>query len=144
MKTPVEYGRDLNLLDSSTLAVHCVQVSDSDLQILHETGANICLCPRSNDFIGVGRAPFEKILATEINVCLGTDSLASNYDLNLWNELSFFIREIDLEFSISEAVQLLSHNPAQALLMADRLGTLAKGKIWKYAIMPDEVVGLFQ
>ena len=144
MKTPVEYGRDLGLLDNTTLAVHCVQVSDSDLQILNKTGTSICLCPRSNEFIGVGRAPLEKILATEINVCLGTDSLASNHDLNLWNELSFFIREIDMKCSIAEAVQLLSHNPAHALLMADRLGTLERGKVWRYAIMPDEVVDLFQ
>ena len=144
MKTPVEYGRDLGLLDSSTLAVHCVQISDNDLQILNETGTSICLCPRSNAFIGVGRAPLEKILATEINVCLGTDSLASNHDLNLWKELSFFIQEIDIKCSILDAVQLLSHNPAHALLMADKLGTLEKGKIWEYAIMPDEVVDLFQ
>jgi len=144
MKTPVEYGRDLGLLDNSTLAVHCVQISDNDLQILNETGTSICLCPRSNAFIGVGRAPLEKILATEINVCLGTDSLASNHDLNLWNELSFFIQEIDMKCSIVDAVQLLSHNPAHALLMTDRLGTLERGKVWKYAIMPDEVVGLFQ
>jgi len=144
MKTPVEYGRDLGLLNSSTLAVHCVHISGNDLQILQETGTNICLCPRSNKFIGVGRAPLEKIMSTTINVCLATDSIASNYDLNLWNELSFFIRETDLDFSISEAVQLIAHNPAQALAMADRLGTLERGKVWKYAIMPDEIINLLQ
>lgn len=143
MKTPVEYGRTLNLLDKTTLAVHCVQVTDRDIEILAETGTNVCLCPRSNDFIGVGRGPWEKILAAGIRVSLGTDSIASNHDLNLWNELSWFIREIDRDFSMADAVSLITRNPAGALLMDDRLGTLEKGKVWRYAVMPEDVAELF-
>lgn len=144
MKTPIEYGRDLGLLDKATLAVHCVQVSDNDIKILAETGTNVCLCPRSNAFIGVGRAPWEKILDAGICVSLGTDSMASNHDLNLWNELSYFIREIDQKLSMSEAILLITHNPAKALLMDDRLGSLEKGKVWRYAVMPEEVAALFK
>ena len=144
MKTPVEYGQDLGLLDRSTLAVHCVQVTDKDIEILAKTCTNVCLCPRSNAFIGVGRAPWEKILSAKICVSLGTDSIASNYDLNLWNELSYFIRKIDQNLSMSEAIGLITRNPAKALLMDDRLGTLEKGKVWKYAVMPEETADLFK
>jgi len=144
MKTPVEYGQHLGLLGRSTLAVHCVKVSDSDIEILARTRTNVCLCPRSNAFIGNGRAPWEKILFAGICVSLGTDSIASNYDLNLWNELSWFIREIDRKLSMEEAVSFITHNPAKALLMDNRLGTLEKGKAWQYAVMPEETAALFK
>jgi len=136
MKPPIEHGRDLGLLDNTTLAVHCVKVSDPDIEILARTGTNVCLCPRSNDFIGVGRAPWEKILGAGICVSLGTDSIASNHDLNLWNELSYFIERLERPISISEAMSLITLNPARALLMDDRLGSLEKGKLFCYAIMP--------
>jgi cytosine/adenosine deaminase-related metal-dependent hydrolase len=139
MKTPIEHGRDLGLLDNTTLAVHCVKVSDKDIEILAHTGTNVCLCPRSNDFIGVGRAPWEKILDAGICVCLGTDSIASNHDLNLWNELSYFIERLERPISISEAISLITLNPARALLMDDRLGSLEKGKVFCHAIMPETV-----
>ncbi len=144
MKTPVEYARDLKILDRTTLAVHCVTVSDTDIKILAKTKTNICLCPRSNAFIGVGRAPWEKILEAGINVSLGTDSIASNHDLNLWNELSYFLKGINLDLSMEEAMGLITHNPAKALLMDDQLGTLEKGKPWQFAVMPEEVAALFK
>ena len=137
MATPIEHGRNLGLLDDATLAVHCVKVSDPDIEILARTGTNVCLCPRSNDFIGVGRAPWEKILDAGICVCLGTDSIASNHDLNLWNELAYFIERLHRPISISEAISLITLNPARALLMDDRLGSLEKGKIFCHTIMPE-------
>ena len=143
MRTPVEYARALGLLDSATLAVHCVQVTDRDIEILADTRTHVCLCPRSNEYIGVGRAPWEKILAAGIGVSLGTDSLASNHDLNLWNELSFFVRQLKRNFSLPEAILLMTHNPANALMMDDRLGTLEKGKVWRYAVVPENVSELF-
>ncbi|SMC72484.1 Cytosine/adenosine deaminase [Desulfocicer vacuolatum DSM 3385] len=140
MKTPIEHGRDLGLLDSTTLAVHCVKVSDKDIETLANTATNVCLCPRSNEFIGVGRAPWEKFLDAGIRVCLGTDSIASNHDLNLWNELSYFLKRIEQSVSISEAISLITLNPARALLMDHKLGSLEKGKIFSYAVMPESII----
>jgi aminodeoxyfutalosine deaminase len=144
MKTPVAYAHDLGLLDRTTLSVHCVKVSDKDIEILSDTGTNICLCPRSNAFINVGRAPWEKIMDSGINVSLGTDSIASNYDLNLWNELEYFIQRFDRKITISDAIALITCNPAKALLMNDKLGTLEKGKVMRYAIMPEQISALIK
>jgi len=140
LKTPIEHARDLGLLDPTTLAVHCVKVSNPDIEILSRTGTNVCLCPRSNDFIGVGRAPWEKILDAGICVSLATDSIASNQDLNLWNELSYFLERLHRSISISEAISLITLNPARALLMDDRLGSLEKNKVFCYTIMPEDML----
>ena len=56
-KSPVGQAADLGLLDQTTLVVHCVKVSDQDIETVRASGATVCLCPRSNEFIGVGRAP---------------------------------------------------------------------------------------
>ena len=44
---------------------------------------------------------------------------------------------------MEEAMGLITHNPAKALLMDDRLGTLEKGKPCQFAVMPEEVEALF-
>jgi len=143
MESPVAHAQRLGLLDRSTLAVHCVKVSDEDINILAAHGTHVCLCPRSNAFINVGRAPMEKILNAGINTSLGTDSLASNQDLNLWHELSYFIQELDQKISIEAAMAMITCNPARALLMDRWLGSLEQGKRFIYAVMPPEVERLF-
>jgi cytosine/adenosine deaminase-related metal-dependent hydrolase len=84
---PVAYLAGLGVLDATTLAVHCVQVDDSDIALLARSGATVCLCPGSNRFLGVGKAPVPEMLAAGIPLVLGSDSLVSNPHLDLWQEM---------------------------------------------------------
>ncbi|WP_239057158.1 amidohydrolase family protein [Desulfovibrio sp. JC010] len=133
---PVEYADSLGLLDESTLAVHCVRVADEDIKTLAERKVNVCLCPRSNTYIGEGRAPWEKILKSGINTCLGTDSIASNYDLSMWNELEYLLRNLEISLSTAEALALVTINSAKALKIDDSYGSLEKGKRAVFATIP--------
>lgn len=135
-QSPVEYADSLNLLDNSTLAIHCVRVTDSDIETLAARKVNICLCPRSNEYIGEGRAPWEKILKSGINTCLGTDSIASNYDLNMWNELEYLVKNIKAPLSTHDALALVTTNSAQALKIDESYGSLEKGKRAVFATVP--------
>ncbi|HSH14174.1 MAG TPA: amidohydrolase family protein, partial [Desulfurivibrionaceae bacterium] len=83
----VNYLANLGLLDNLTLAVHCVQVDAHDIDLLARSGATVCLCPVSNRFLGVGRAPVPALLAAGVPLVLGSDSLASNPALDLWAEM---------------------------------------------------------
>ncbi len=140
--TPVEYADSLGLLDGSTLVVHCVRVTDSDIAILEERNVNVCLCPRSNEYIGEGRAPWEKILKSGINTCLGTDSIASNYDLNMWNELEYLLENLEISLSAREALSLVTLNGARALKTDNSYGSLEKGKRAVFATVPSRLEGL--
>jgi cytosine/adenosine deaminase-related metal-dependent hydrolase len=142
--SPVRYALDLGLLDPDTLAVHCVTVSDEDIDILRRTGTNVCLCPRSNDYIGEGRAPWEKLRAAGVNLCLGTDGLASNHDLDVWNELAFLKERFADEMSLEDGLALLTRNPAKAFRADKRLGTLAPGKAARWSVVPEHVLALFE
>jgi len=110
-------------LDPLTLCVHAVHLSSEEVQILQRSGTGVCLCPRSNLFIGHGLAPVEQLLEAQISCSIGTDSLASNADLNLFEEMAVLIEEC----SISPDVVLTM---ATYLGMASRYGSLEKGKRW--------------
>jgi cytosine/adenosine deaminase-related metal-dependent hydrolase len=142
-KRPVPHAAELGLLDETTLAVHCVKVTDEDIKTVRQSGATVCLCPRSNEFIGVGRAPWEKWFVSGTPLCLGTDSLASNYDLDLWNEAVYLKKNFDGELSLEDVLAMLTRNPAKILGAGDKLGTLEPGKLAAFATVPEKIFTLF-
>lgn len=85
---PVEYLDRLGLLTERLLAVHGTHFDGSDLSRLVHAGATVVACPRSNRWTGAGDPPVELFYASGVRVAVGTDSLASVEDLNLFGELA--------------------------------------------------------
>jgi cytosine/adenosine deaminase-related metal-dependent hydrolase len=113
--SPVQYLDDLGFLSSTTLAVHGVQASPADLARLAARGTTIVACPRSNVRTGAGTPPIESFYASGAAVAVGTDSLASTPDLNIFAELA-------------EMRKLASSVPARLLIdSATRQGARALG-----------------
>ncbi len=112
---PVEYLDRLGFWDPRVLAVHGVQLRAAGLQVLAARGATLVACPRSNRHVGVGEPPVAAFYAAGGRVAVGTDSLASVEDLNLFAELAALRR-------------LAPSVPARALLdSATRVGADALG-----------------
>lgn len=89
---PLELALRLGLLGPGVLAVHGVQLAGEEIRSFAETGAALCLCPRSNANLGVGSAPVWSLLERGAHLCLGTDGLTSAPDLDVRRE-AFFLRE---------------------------------------------------
>jgi cytosine/adenosine deaminase-related metal-dependent hydrolase len=85
---PVEYVAGLGAVTPRTLVVHGVQFTDAELATLASVGATLVTCPRSNVWVGVGDPPAARFYASGVRVAIGTDSLASASDLNLFSELA--------------------------------------------------------
>ena len=85
--TPVEFFDRCRLLNSRTVAAHCVHLSENDIDILSANGVSVASNPASNLKLANGVAPVSKLLKKDVNVCLGTDSVASNNSLNVLREL---------------------------------------------------------
>jgi aminodeoxyfutalosine deaminase len=85
---PVEYLGRLRFLTPRTLVVHGVQLHRLDLDRLARTGATLVTCPRSNRHVGVGDPPIAGFYESGVAVAIGTDSLASAPDLNVFGELA--------------------------------------------------------
>lgn len=139
MMDPVPWAERLGLLDGGTLAVHCVKVTREHVRTLAETGTNVCLCPRSNQYIGEGRAPWEELRRSGVNLCLGTDGLCSNDDMNLFKELRFFLDGFGARLNIGEALAMITVNPARAMGLGAELGTLAPGRRAVWCEVPPEL-----
>ena len=84
---PVEYLGVLSMLDSRLLAVHGVQFDRDDLARLRSRRVPIVTCPRSNVEVGIGSPPLQSFYDMKLDVAIGTDSLASAPDLNVFAEL---------------------------------------------------------
>lgn len=112
--SPVKYLEKLGVLDEKTLLVHMVHFEEDDLEILKKRKVKICICPRSNLFTGVGLPKLKDFLKAGLEVGIGTDSLASNESLSIWEELKilfFYYPEV----SPSELIKLATFNGAKIL-----------------------------
>jgi cytosine/adenosine deaminase-related metal-dependent hydrolase len=123
--SPVEYVASLGMLDQRVLAVHGVQCSPGDIQRLAASGATIVVCPRSNRAVGVGDAPVAAFYAAGVPVALGTDSLASAPDLNLFQELAA-VRRLAPGVAARTILDSATRAGADALGYADR-GRISAG-----------------
>lgn len=133
--SPIDYADKLQLLTPFTLAAHCVHLSDADIERLSLSGVNVCLCPRSNEYVGVGRARAEKMAGADILLCLGTDGLCSNHDLDMQKEMRAAMELYGLPGRA--VLRMATLNGAYALGLDD-LGSLTPGNAAAWcALTPD-------
>lgn len=126
--TPAVFFDDGGLLGPSTLAVHGVQLTPADAALLKERGVTICLCPRSNERLAVGTAPVHLFKKLGIPLCLGTDSLASNDSLSLWDEIRFALDSYKGELGPEQLLEMATKGGAAGIGLAGHVGSLEAGK----------------
>jgi cytosine/adenosine deaminase-related metal-dependent hydrolase len=125
--TPVEYLERMGVLDSRLLAAHAVQCTDDDLRRLRSRGVTVVTCPRSNVFVGAGDPPIARFYAAGVRVAVGTDSLASNDDLNLFAELAR-MRRLAPAVPAAALLESATSVGAAALGLSDRHGAIEPGR----------------
>jgi cytosine/adenosine deaminase-related metal-dependent hydrolase len=125
--SPVEFLDDSGFLDHRTLAVHGVQMSDADLDRLVARGVTVVTCPRSNGHTGAGAPPIGEFYKTGVRVAVGTDSLASSPDLNVFAELAT-MRALAPNVPASLLLHSATREGARALGFDADYGTIEPGK----------------
>jgi cytosine/adenosine deaminase-related metal-dependent hydrolase len=85
---PAEYLDRLGVLKPGLLVVHATQLKPDALARLAARRCVIVSCPRSNRWVGAGDPPLDDFYASGADVVLGTDSLASAPDLDMFAELA--------------------------------------------------------
>jgi aminodeoxyfutalosine deaminase len=121
------YFDHLGILDEKTLLVHAVHVAEMELKLIAERGGHICLCPGSNRFLRVGKAPLEQMFAAGILPALGTDSPASNQVIDLWREMQLLAAEHP-QVAHRSILAMATLGGAQALHRAEDFGSLTPGR----------------
>jgi cytosine/adenosine deaminase-related metal-dependent hydrolase len=86
-----------------------------------------CLCVNANQYIEDALPPIELFRSNNLQIVLGTDSLASNHSLNILDEIKT-IRKFFPLIPLEEMLQWATLNGAKALQMDDQLGSFEAGK----------------
>jgi cytosine/adenosine deaminase-related metal-dependent hydrolase len=107
--------------------VHGVQLTEAELSRIAKVGATVVTCPRSNVWVGVGDPPIERFLASGVRLALGTDSLASCPDLNLFAELAE-LRRLAPRAPARRLLAAATQSGADALGLGTELGTIGPGR----------------
>jgi cytosine/adenosine deaminase-related metal-dependent hydrolase len=124
---PVEYIARAGLVSDRLVAVHAVQLTDSELSQLAAANAAIVTCPRSNAWTGAGVPPLARFYASGARVAVGTDSLASVDDLNMFSELAA-MRAAAPTVPASRLLESATRAGADALGFGGELGSIEPGK----------------
>jgi cytosine/adenosine deaminase-related metal-dependent hydrolase len=110
------------------IIAHLNELTESDFELLEksEERFHIVHCPRSHDYFGHNQFAFERLRLLGFNICLGTDSLASNQSLSLFDEMRAFQTQFP-DTSPKEFFRMVTVNPARALRQKSALGQIIRG-----------------
>lgn len=132
--TPVRHLENLGVLDNKTLAVHCVWLDQGEIDKLGEKGVKVAHCPESNMKLAAGIAPVPQLISKGVCVGLGTDSCASNNNLDLFQEMDTTaklhkINNVDPTLMDAQGVlEMATVRAAEAIGLGHLIGTLETGK----------------
>ena len=131
---PLDTLHRLGLIGPRTQCVHMTDLGDQDIALLAATGAHVVHCPQSNMKLASGACPVARLQAKGVNVALGTDSAASNNDLNLFGEMQTAALLAKLHsgdaaaLPAADALAMATINGARALGLEAIIGSLEIGK----------------
>ena len=107
--------------------MHGVQLTDPELARLADRGVTLVTCPRSNRWTGVGDPPIDRFIRSGVRLAVGTDSLASAPDLNLFAELES-MRRCAPAVPARQLLGCATSAGADALGFGDAFGRIAPGR----------------
>ncbi len=134
-KNSVDYCLDNELIPERSLLVHCNTITPEQLTVLFQKKCTISHCPRSRAFFGHPQFPLKEALGENVPIALGTDSLASNYSLNMWEELQHLYSEYENIISPEECIKMATMHGAKATGIPQLTGTLTKDALADFIVV---------
>lgn len=137
--TPFAQLWESGSIDENWLLVHMNELSEGDLDLLSalppERKPHVVHCPGSHTYFEHSAFPFKGLRNAGVNVCLGTDSLASTHSLSMFDEMRAF-QEKEPQVSAAELLQMVTTRPARALKREGKLGMITPGALADLIALP--------
>jgi cytosine/adenosine deaminase-related metal-dependent hydrolase len=128
--SPVQHLARQRLLGPHLLAVHLNYLAPGDARLLARKNVSVVHCPRSHDYFRHQPFPYRALANAGVNLCFGTDSLATvrttrrgKPELNLFREMQTFANQ-HLTVPDHKIVRMATHNGAHAMGLAGQAGEL--------------------
>jgi aminodeoxyfutalosine deaminase len=123
------------------ISVHNSFTSEADILFAKQFSAAqeiyFCLCPNANLYIENTLPPIEMLMKNNCNIVLGTDSYASNTQLNIFEEIKTIQKNFP-QISLENILQWATVNGAKALGIDDEYGSFEKGKKAGVVVIKEE------
>ena len=149
-KRPLAFLKDLGYLEQPAIFAHGVELNSSEIADLANSPVSIAHNPISNLKLASGVAPVTNLLAAGVTVGLATDSVASNNNLDMFEEgrTAALLQKMRVgdasQFTIDQALKALTIEGAKALGLEDKIGSLEVGKQADFiAIQPKGRIHLY-
>lgn len=130
--SPVELMDEAGVLSENCLAVHVNYLAEGDADLLAKRKTSVVHCPRSHFYFSHEAFPFKKFARGDVNVCLGTDSLATVYkkpkqtvELNMFAEMQAF-SSAHPQVSPETILEMATVHGARALEMKGQCGEISE------------------
>ena len=140
--SPVEHVLRHGMLGENLLAVHVNYLAGKDAGLLAKHKTSVVHCPRSHAYFGHRSFPLRALTEAGVNLCLGTDSLASVYktrkqtvDLNIFEEMRAFAAAHP-SLAPKSILRMATVNGALALGMRHQIGELSQGAFADLVALP--------
>ena len=149
-KRPLAFLKGLGYLERPAIFAHGVELNPSEIADLATSSVSIAHNPISNLKLASGVAPVTNLLAAGVTVGLATDSVASNNNLDMFEEgrTAALLQKMRVgdasQFTIDQALKALTIEGAKALGLEDKIGSLEVGKQADFiAIQPKGRIHLY-
>jgi cytosine/adenosine deaminase-related metal-dependent hydrolase len=140
--SPVQHLERCGYLDGNLLAVHVNYLWRHDAGVLGRNGVSVAHCPRSHDYFRHLRFPFRELSEAGVNICLGTDSLATvrsergaKLELDMFAEMATFAGK-STDVAPGQILRMATVNGAQALGRHGEIGALVQGALADLVAIP--------
>jgi cytosine/adenosine deaminase-related metal-dependent hydrolase len=122
--TPLRVATEASTITEDWIVAHLNELTETDFELLARAHSfSIAHCPRSHAYFGHTPFRFNRLRDLGFNICIGTDSLASNFSLSLFEEM----RELQRGFPTLPPQEILAAattNGARALKQDTALGRI--------------------
>ncbi len=131
---PVAHLQNLGILGENFIAVHVTNITAEEMDMIAETKTKVIHCPESNMKLASGAAQVTQLLRRNTIVGIGTDSAASNNDLDMISEmktaalLAKLVSSDPLALDAKTVVRMATIEGARALGLETKIGSLKPGK----------------
>lgn len=132
--TPTKYLNKLGILSDNVIAAHSVHLTDDDIKLLVDNNVGVAHNPQCNMKLASGIAPINELLKCNVKVGLGTDGVASNNNLNMFDEMNTMalLHKVSNNnptvLDAKTAVKIATNGSAKVLGLFNDIGSIEKGK----------------